>query len=48
MFHVLGAIAQLEKDIISERTKAGLAAARARGREGGDLLRFQKVSGSVC
>ena len=35
MFHILGAVAQLEKDIIGERTKAGLAAARARGRVGG-------------
>ena len=34
-FHVIAAFAQLERDLISERTKAGLAAARARGRKGG-------------
>ncbi len=31
-FHVIAAFAQLERDLISERTKAGLAAARARGK----------------
>ena len=35
MFHVFGAIAEFERDMISERTRAGLAAARARGRVGG-------------
>ena len=35
IFHVFGALAEFERDIISERTKAGLAAARARGRKGG-------------
>lgn len=35
IFHVFAALAQFESDIISERTKAGLAAARARGRKGG-------------
>ena len=34
-FHLFGAVAQFERDLISERTKAGLAAARARGRRGG-------------
>lgn len=34
-FTVMSAIAQLEADIISERTRAGLKAARARGRMGG-------------
>lgn len=34
-FHVMGAVAELERDIIVERTNAGLAAARARGRVGG-------------
>lgn len=31
MFHLLASLAQLERDIISERTKAGVAAAKARG-----------------
>ena len=35
IFHVFGALAEFERDIISERTKAGLAAARSRGRVGG-------------
>jgi DNA invertase Pin-like site-specific DNA recombinase len=33
---VLGAVAQLERALIAERTKAGLHAARARGRVGGN------------
>ncbi|MGH3411152.1 MAG: recombinase family protein [Streptosporangiaceae bacterium] len=32
LFHVLGAVAEFEQDLISERTKDGLAAASARGR----------------
>ncbi|QFT13273.1 DNA-invertase hin (plasmid) [Vibrio sp. THAF190c] len=32
---MIGAIAQFERRLISERTKVGLAAARARGRRGG-------------
>lgn len=35
VFHVFGAMAQFERDLIRERTHAGLAAARARGRTGG-------------
>lgn len=35
VFHIFGAVAQFERDLISERTKAGLKAARARGRIGG-------------
>ncbi|MBG0761942.1 DNA invertase [Vibrio cidicii] len=34
-FHIFASIAQFERAIISERTKAGLKAARARGRKGG-------------
>lgn len=34
-FHIFAALAKFERDIISTRTKAGLAAARARGRVGG-------------
>jgi DNA invertase Pin-like site-specific DNA recombinase len=34
-YHVMGAIAELERDLINERTMEGLAAARARGRLGG-------------
>ena len=34
-FHILGALAEFERELIRERTLAGLAAARARGRKGG-------------
>lgn len=32
LFHVMGAIAEFERGLISERTRAGMAAAKARGR----------------
>ena len=35
VFHVFGALAEFERLLIKERTNAGLAAARARGRVGG-------------
>ena len=35
VFHVFGALAQFERELIRERTLAGLAAARSRGRVGG-------------
>lgn len=35
IFHIFGALAEFERAIIKERTKAGLDAARARGRIGG-------------
>ena len=35
MFHVFAALAEFERDLIGERTNAGLAAARARERKGG-------------
>ena len=35
IFHIFAALAEFEREIISERTKAGLKAARARGRFGG-------------
>lgn len=34
-FHIFAAIAEFEREIIRERTNAGLASARARGRKGG-------------
>lgn len=34
-FHVMAAMAEMERDLIRERTLAGLAAAKARGRLGG-------------
>jgi DNA invertase Pin-like site-specific DNA recombinase len=35
IFHIMGALAEFEHDLIRERTYAGLEAARARGRNGG-------------
>lgn len=35
VFHLFGALAEFERTLIRERTRAGLAAARARGRQGG-------------
>lgn len=35
LFHVFGALAQFERSLIQERVRAGLAAARRRGRRGG-------------
>lgn len=35
IFHLMGSLAEFERDLIRERTNAGLAAARARGRIGG-------------
>ena len=35
MFNILGALSSMEREIIVERTRAGLIAAAARGRRGG-------------
>lgn len=35
VFHIFASLAEFERDLITERTNAGLAAARARGRTGG-------------
>jgi DNA invertase Pin-like site-specific DNA recombinase len=35
VFGIFASLAEFERDLISERTKAGLASARARGRRGG-------------
>jgi DNA invertase Pin-like site-specific DNA recombinase len=42
VFHLFGAMAEFERGLIRERTKAGLAAARARGRVGGRPLSLSK------
>jgi DNA invertase Pin-like site-specific DNA recombinase len=45
LFNILGALGQMEREIIVERTRAGLAAAAARGRKGGrrPVLDDQKI-----
>lgn len=45
VFHIFSALAEFERDLIRDRTNAGLAAARARGRKGGrpPLLSNQEV-----
>jgi DNA invertase Pin-like site-specific DNA recombinase len=35
VFGICASLAEFERDLISERTKAGLASARARARKGG-------------
>ena len=40
VFHIFGALAEFERALIRERTRAGLAAARARGRVGGRSKRL--------
>jgi len=40
IFHIFGALAEFEREVIRERTNAGLAAARARGRKGGRPVKF--------
>lgn len=35
IFHIFGALAEFERNLIRERTQAGLEAARVRGRKGG-------------
>jgi DNA invertase Pin-like site-specific DNA recombinase len=37
IFHIFGALAEFERNLIRERTNAGLTAARARGKKGGRL-----------
>ncbi|HCI4897600.1 TPA: recombinase family protein, partial [Escherichia coli] len=41
-FHVMGALAEMERELIVERTRAGLDAARAEGRIGGRRPKYQK------
>lgn len=35
MFHVFGAVAEMEREVINERVKSGVESAKARGRSGG-------------
>jgi DNA invertase Pin-like site-specific DNA recombinase len=42
IFGIFAALAEFERELISERTKAGLASARARGRKGGRKFQLTK------
>lgn len=42
-FRMMASISELERDIISERTRAGLSSARARGRQGGRPKKNEKA-----
>ena len=42
IFHIFGALAEFERNLIRERTQAGLEAARARGRKGGRPKKLDK------
>jgi DNA invertase Pin-like site-specific DNA recombinase len=42
IFHVFASLAEFERNLIRERTHAGLAAARARGRKGGRKLKLDE------
>lgn len=50
IFHVFGALAQFERDLIRERTRAGLAAAAHRGRRGGrkPVVTLDKLNKAVA
>ncbi len=43
IFHVFAALAEFERNLIRERTIAGLVAARARGRKGGRKVKMSKA-----
>lgn len=43
VFGIFAALAELERELIRERTKAGLASARARGRKGGRRFDLSKA-----
>ncbi|WP_387467117.1 recombinase family protein [Photorhabdus sp. RM323S] len=42
-FHMMSALAEMERELIVERTNAGLSAARAKGRIGGRPVSFSSV-----
>lgn len=51
VFHIFAAFAEFERNLISERTKAGLAAARKKGRKGGrpkGMTRAAKIKAAAA
>ena len=48
VFHLFSALAEFERNLIRERTRAGLTAARARGRKGGRKKRLDPAKREVA
>ena len=48
VFHLFGALAEFERNLIQERTQAGLTAARARGRHGGRKKRLDPAKQKIA
>lgn len=48
VFHLFGALAEFEREVIRERTKAGLSSARARGRTGGRPRSLDKQQAAMA
>src|SRR3954454_12656259 len=48
VFHIFGALAEFEREIIRERTQAGLQSARARGRRGGRPKKLTKKQVAIA
>ena len=48
VFHLFGALAEFERNLIRERTRAGMAAARARGRMGGRPKRLDPAKRALA
>jgi DNA invertase Pin-like site-specific DNA recombinase len=47
IFHIFGSLAEFERDLIRERTQAGLQAARSRGRVGGRPRRLDAKQAAI-
>lgn len=48
IFHIFGALAEFERNLIRERTLAGLTAARARGRHGGRPRKLDRAKQAIA
>jgi len=48
VFHVLGAVGEFQRELIAEGTRAGPAAARARGRAGGRKPKLSAAEAAAC
>ena len=48
IFHIFGALAEFERNLIRERTNAGLESARARGRKGGRPAKLDSKKAEIA